>query len=85
MRNVPYRVSSQAGGRALGEIAQARDAAEAEAEVHDEAAERGGMRCDDAATPCWNVVRCSARNILHCAIYISRACVDACERACVCV
>ena len=38
-------------------------------------------RCHDAATPCWNVVRCSACNILHCATYIIRACVDACERA----
>ncbi len=38
-------------------------------------------RCHDAATPCWNVVRCSACNILHCATYIIRACVDACEGA----
>ena len=43
------RVRDQAGGRALGEIAQARDAAETEAEVHDEAAERGRMHCDNAA------------------------------------
>jgi hypothetical protein len=54
----------QASGRALGEIAQARDAAQAEAEVHDEAAERGGMRCDDAAKTlprrCDAVLECGA-------------------------
>ena len=56
--------AGQAGGRALGKIAQARDAAEAEAEVHDEAAERGGMRCNDAATTlrrrCNAVLECGA-------------------------